>query len=283
MPELTARENEVLALAAEGLGNEEIADRLEISRRTVEAHLRTLFRKTGVSRRSQLARLADGPSGLDQDGRRRLERYGRTLRKLVDRQVSLFEERIEIDITVGGPDGADSIVERRWTRPKPYVVYRMVRPIVSSDNTAGQDPDHLALVCDVHGQDVHADATAVTEWDGLPLAIVLFQPGLSAETEWRLRYRADGLWDPLRKNGTDDLFYYAGATVEHTHRPTVTELVLRLLFPPGWTGVQLHERDGHGLVSELVTEATGRQVASWRDADPTTPVYHWQLTGTRPD
>ena len=108
-------------------------------------------------------------------------------------------------------------------------------------------------------------------------------PGCPAETEWRLRYRADGLWDPLRKNGTDDLFYYAGVTVEHTHRPTVTELVLRLLFPPGWTDVRLVERDGHGLVSELVTEPTGWQVASWRDADPTTPVYHWQLGGSRPD
>ena len=58
MAELTPREGEVLALAAEGLANDEIATRLAISRRTVEAHMRTLFRKTGVVRRSQLVALA---------------------------------------------------------------------------------------------------------------------------------------------------------------------------------------------------------------------------------
>ena len=53
--ELSAREAQVARLAAEDLTNEEIAARLGLSRRTVEAHLRMVFRKTGVSRRSQLA------------------------------------------------------------------------------------------------------------------------------------------------------------------------------------------------------------------------------------
>lgn len=46
---LTARENEVMALIAEGLTNQEIATRLVISKRTVDAHARSVFAKLGVA------------------------------------------------------------------------------------------------------------------------------------------------------------------------------------------------------------------------------------------
>jgi DNA-binding CsgD family transcriptional regulator len=42
-------------LAAEGLTNAEIGERLFISRRTVETHLSHVFGKVGVSSRVQLA------------------------------------------------------------------------------------------------------------------------------------------------------------------------------------------------------------------------------------
>ena len=51
---LTAREREVAALAGQGLGNEEIAERLCISRRTVESHLEHLRQKLDLSNRYQL-------------------------------------------------------------------------------------------------------------------------------------------------------------------------------------------------------------------------------------
>lgn len=50
---LTARELEVLALAARGMRNKEIADRLVISVRTVEGHLNGIFDKMGVSSRTE--------------------------------------------------------------------------------------------------------------------------------------------------------------------------------------------------------------------------------------
>lgn len=50
--QLTAREIEVLRLTAGGLTNREIADRLGISLRTVDAHLRSIYGKIGVSCRS---------------------------------------------------------------------------------------------------------------------------------------------------------------------------------------------------------------------------------------
>jgi DNA-binding CsgD family transcriptional regulator len=52
---LTSTEREVVRLAAEGLTNAEIGERLFISRRTVETHLSHVFGKVGVSSRVQLA------------------------------------------------------------------------------------------------------------------------------------------------------------------------------------------------------------------------------------
>lgn len=53
--ELTAREREVLGLVAEGLPNKLIARRLEISEKTVKAHLTHVFERIGVSGRTQAA------------------------------------------------------------------------------------------------------------------------------------------------------------------------------------------------------------------------------------
>ncbi len=53
--ELTGREREVLALVAEGLPNKLIAHRLEISEKTVKAHLTRVFARIGVSDRTQAA------------------------------------------------------------------------------------------------------------------------------------------------------------------------------------------------------------------------------------
>ncbi len=50
---LTRREKEVLGLLAQGLSNGEIASLVWLSARTVERHLTSLYRKIGVSRRSE--------------------------------------------------------------------------------------------------------------------------------------------------------------------------------------------------------------------------------------
>jgi two-component system, NarL family, response regulator NreC len=55
---LTAREREVLQLAAEGKTATEIAARLHISQRTVENHRANLMRKLGLKNQSELVRYA---------------------------------------------------------------------------------------------------------------------------------------------------------------------------------------------------------------------------------
>ena len=47
--QLTSREEELLLLVAEGLSNDQIADRLILSARTVERHMSNVYRKLGVS------------------------------------------------------------------------------------------------------------------------------------------------------------------------------------------------------------------------------------------
>ncbi|CAN5645823.1 hypothetical protein BH23CHL2_BH23CHL2_03620 [soil metagenome] len=51
--DLTAREIEVLRLIAEGRTNQEIADALSISVRTVERHVTNIYNKTGISNRAE--------------------------------------------------------------------------------------------------------------------------------------------------------------------------------------------------------------------------------------
>ncbi|MFL5891000.1 MAG: AAA family ATPase [Solirubrobacteraceae bacterium] len=53
---LTERERSIAVLAADGRTNREIATELVLSVKTVEAHMRNIFRKLGVSKRIELAR-----------------------------------------------------------------------------------------------------------------------------------------------------------------------------------------------------------------------------------
>jgi DNA-binding NarL/FixJ family response regulator len=55
---LTQRENDILALLAEGRSNRDISRALYLSEKTVKAHLAAIFRKLGVSNRTQAAMAA---------------------------------------------------------------------------------------------------------------------------------------------------------------------------------------------------------------------------------
>ncbi|WP_262414621.1 helix-turn-helix domain-containing protein [Streptomyces sp. ST1015] len=56
---LTAQQREIVRLAAKGLRNREIAERLMVSPRTVSSHLYQVYPKLGVSSRNQLRDLVE--------------------------------------------------------------------------------------------------------------------------------------------------------------------------------------------------------------------------------
>jgi DNA-binding NarL/FixJ family response regulator len=56
---LTAREREIADLVADRLTNPQIAEKLFLSKKTVESHIRNLFVKLGVSSRVEIARLVE--------------------------------------------------------------------------------------------------------------------------------------------------------------------------------------------------------------------------------
>jgi len=61
---LTRREHEIATDVAEGLANKQIARRRRISVNTVENHLRSIFRKTGVNSRTKLALATGNPNSV---------------------------------------------------------------------------------------------------------------------------------------------------------------------------------------------------------------------------
>ena len=64
--QLTAQELQIAQFVARGLSNREVAAQLFLSPRTIAFHLRNIFRKLGLSSRTQLARLdLDAGSGVD--------------------------------------------------------------------------------------------------------------------------------------------------------------------------------------------------------------------------
>ena len=54
---LTAQQERIARLVAEGATNREIAERMFLSTRTVDHHLRNVFARLGVRSRTELARL----------------------------------------------------------------------------------------------------------------------------------------------------------------------------------------------------------------------------------
>ena len=65
---LTSREHEVLAFIAGGLSNREIAERLVLSRSTVQTHYSHILEKLGLQNRIELIKYAMRHGLIDQDG-----------------------------------------------------------------------------------------------------------------------------------------------------------------------------------------------------------------------
>jgi len=65
---LAAREMEIIGLVADGLTNQEIAEKLTISKRTVDNHVSNMFTKTGSKNRVALLNWAMDHGKICRDG-----------------------------------------------------------------------------------------------------------------------------------------------------------------------------------------------------------------------
>jgi DNA-binding CsgD family transcriptional regulator len=289
--QLTDREQQIRTLVVDGLTNEDIAVRLKISRKTVESHLRMLFRKLGVSRREQVS-LADfvpvpdphayGATSVTRlrELEEQLRSYETAILQITDRQTPLFSERVEITVTIGDTGAEDAVVERRWTTPKPYLIYRVTRPILPPPPTA-LTSDDLSVACEVVGQDIGVAVQDILDRKRRHQLLVTFQPGLQAETEWVLRYRVPGMWNPLRETGEDRAVWRPGVSERDVSTTTsITDLTMRFVFPHDTTSMDVTERRGLGITEDEHL-ADGRRVLVWRDLQPGGARYEWLLKQTR--
>jgi DNA-binding CsgD family transcriptional regulator len=263
---LTTREEQIRSLVVDGLSNEEIATRLQISSRTVEAHLRMLFRKLNVTRRDDLATpppVDTAHYGVDAESgdrvirhleeelaalKRQVSSYDAAVRQMIERQFPLFEERVEITVTVGSSAGEDMVVERHWTRPKPYLVYRVARPLIRP-RTAPPAFEDLGLTCEVIGQDMGIAVQPIYELDQRLLVLVFFQPGLRETTEWVVHYRTPGMWDPLRTTGNDTLIW-STSTLDNPSTPGIGDVTFYFDFPSGEPGLEVTQDRQTGDIKE---------------------------------
>lgn len=270
---LTRREDQVRGLVSDGLGTEEVAARLGISPRTVESHLHNAYRKLGVHRREDLAAVGDDstdgvsswPAYEDEVRRlketvaekdRHIEAYAAAFEKIIDRQFPLFDERVELTVAIGRRSSEDMVVERHWTAPKRYLTYRVIRPISPKDASYDWIVSTMSIACDVVGADVGIAVQVVPDFKGRPRAIILFQPGLEQPTEWILRYRTPGLWDPLREKGHDELRWAPGR-LDGDSAASINDLTVHVNFPPGTAGASLVEAGGVGEVSVAEPDSPG--------------------------
>ena len=76
LSQLTPQELQIAKLVADGHSNREVAARLFLSPRTIDAHLRNVFSKVGISSRRELAGLGLTPDGSSDMLRSRLARAG---------------------------------------------------------------------------------------------------------------------------------------------------------------------------------------------------------------
>jgi DNA-binding NarL/FixJ family response regulator len=103
---ITARQRQIVALLSAGARNREIAQRLNLTERTVKAHLTGVFKKLGVSGRVDLALFA-----MKQSEPAHGERYSGALTEPRSVSGAVLESAAAPPVSVRWPDTAE-----RWTR-----------------------------------------------------------------------------------------------------------------------------------------------------------------------
>ncbi|MEV6345826.1 hypothetical protein [Actinoplanes sp. NPDC051851] len=204
------------------------------------------------------------------------QHYLDAIQRISEREKPLFQEAVEVVVTIGGDDESDRIVEKRTTSPEPLVTHRTMRPIVPTDT------DRLARLDEIEFKASRTFAGTIT---ALPLeqtrtlrVWLIFDPAMTTPTEWQVEYRPRGLWRPLRERGWDQLVWEDRLPAASGSPSAFTRFQVTFLFPESDQPPSVKERQGYGTVREPFRNSRNQWEVVWLDEKPAGRRYVWDLT-----
>ncbi|GIE83734.1 hypothetical protein [Actinoplanes regularis] len=204
------------------------------------------------------------------------QRYLDAIQRISDREKPLFQETLEVTVTVGADDDSDRIVEKRVTTPGPLLTHRTMRPIVPTYD------DRIVRLDDVAFKAYRQTSGTITalplEQTRLLRVWMIFDPAMTSPTEWQVEYRPRGLWRPLRERGWDQLVWEDRLPTAAGTPSAFTRFQVTFSFPENAKPPSVKEREGYGVIEEPVRGPSGRWEMVWRDEKPAGRRYIWDLT-----
>ncbi|WP_122981225.1 hypothetical protein [Actinoplanes teichomyceticus] len=204
------------------------------------------------------------------------QHYLDAIQRISDREKPLFQETLEVIVTVGDDDDSDRIVEKRVTTPEPLVTHRTMRPIIPTDDDRIARLDEIAFKA--RRQTTGTITALPLEQTRLLRVWMIFDPAMTTPTEWQVEYRPLGLWRPLRERGWDQLIWEDRLPTASGTPSAFTRFVVTFAFPQNDQPPSVKERQGYGALSEPVQDPSGRWEVIWRDEKPAGRRYVWDLT-----
>ncbi|GAA2595340.1 hypothetical protein GCM10010435_87950 [Winogradskya consettensis] len=207
------------------------------------------------------------------------QHYVDAIDRIIDQEGPIYTEALELAVTIGADATGDTIVERRRTTPRPRVTQRAIRPVVPSETERITSLEDLEFSCGLDGDAAGNISVLPLPRNHRPRAWLVFDPGLTEQFEWMIRYRPAGLWDPLRAHGFDYLIWNDRLPAGNGDRSILSELTVKFYFPDGPRSPSVVERRGFGsaLPPQRLDDAKGWQI-TWHDPAPAGRRYEWDLT-----
>ena len=205
------------------------------------------------------------------------QRYVDAIDRIIDQEGPIYEESLELTVTIGADDDGDTVLEHRRTVPKPRVTQRAIRPIVPDTGERFLGVDDIELDCAL--ADIAGNITVLQlAKNHRPRVWLVFDPGLTEPFDWTIGYRPRALWAPLRKDGFDYLAWNDRLPAGTSGRSVLTELVVKFLFPDGDRAPSVVERHSFGELSppRHLSAGKGWQIV-FRDPTPAGRRYEWDV------
>ncbi|HEX8346872.1 MAG TPA: hypothetical protein VF657_19350 [Actinoplanes sp.] len=206
------------------------------------------------------------------------QRYIDAIDGIVDQGGPLFHERLEMTVTVGADDDADTVVERHHTVPESRLPQRSFRPITPADRGRLLSMEEIGLRAEILTGSGQITPLPLVK-NGLLRIWLVFDPGLTRPADWEVEYQPKGLWAPLRRRGYDSLAWTDRLPIGNGGASVLDEFVVKFVFPRSRQPPSVSERHHFGeVLSPRLIDGTDRWLIEFRDLEPAGRRYEWDLT-----